>query len=64
MQRTVSRKFQLLSPFLLAIGLLALTLVSFHLSSGNTVHAAATASPLDVVISEIAWMGTAVSANK
>ncbi len=63
MQRTVSRKSQLLSSFLLAIGLLALTLVSFHRSSGNTAHAATTASPLDVAISEIAWMGTAVSSS-
>ena len=61
MHKKVSRKFQLLFPFVLAIGLLALTLVSFHLSNRNTVHAAATASPRDVAISEIAWMGTAVS---
>ncbi|MCP4420714.1 MAG: lamin tail domain-containing protein, partial [Chloroflexi bacterium] len=63
MQKSVFRPYQLISPFFLATGLLALTLISFHLSNHNTAHAATTASPLDVVISEVAWMGTAVSAN-
>lgn len=48
---------------MLAISLLTLTLVSFNLSNRNTAHAATTATPLDVAISEVAWMGTAVSSS-
>jgi phosphatidylserine/phosphatidylglycerophosphate/cardiolipin synthase-like enzyme len=56
-------KLRLTYPIVLAVVLLTCTLAAFQLSGHQTAYAAQVASPLDVVISEIAWMGTAVSAN-
>jgi hypothetical protein len=55
-------KLRLISPIMLAVGLLICTPAAFQLSGHQTAYAAQAASPLDVVISEIDWMGTAVSA--
>lgn len=63
MKETTFPKLQLTCPIALAVVLLACTLAVFQLPGRQTVYAAQSASPLDVVISEVAWMGTAVSAN-
>ena len=61
MKETAPHKLRLISPIASALGLLVCTLVAFQLSGNQTAYAALAASPLDVVISEIAWTGTAVS---
>lgn len=63
MRETTFPKLRLTYPIALAVLFLTFTLAAFQLSGWQTVYAAPAASPLDVVVSEIAWMGTAVSAN-
>ena len=61
MKETTFHKLRLTSPIVLAVVLLTCTLAAFQLSGRQTAYAAQAASPLGVVISEVAWMGTAVS---
>jgi hypothetical protein len=61
MKEVAFHRLRLTYPIALAVVFLIYTLAAFQLSGRQTAYATQATSPLDVVISEIAWMGTAVS---